>query len=123
VILRQLDRLEWNLTRRRKLAQLYQTELSSHPEMSLPVLPLDCKPAWIQFPIRVNDKLAFYKHMQRHSTDVTWTYRYSCAESYGQGGCPNALQAAKTVVGLPTTPFISNEQVIDICRAANQFTG
>lgn len=121
LVLRQLDRLEWNLSRRRKLAQMYQDELARHPELTLPVIPEDCSPAWIQFPILVDNKRAFYKHMQRNGVDLSWTFRYSCADSYGLDGFPNAQKAAKTVLGLPTYPSLSDEHAHLICNAAIQF--
>jgi dTDP-4-amino-4,6-dideoxygalactose transaminase len=119
----QLDRLKWNLVRRRSLALIYQNELSKNKKLSLPTIPDICNPAWIQFPILVEDKLAFYKHMQRNHIDVTWTYRYSCADSYGLEGFPNSLHAAKTIIGLPTNPYITDKQAMEICRVANQFIG
>ncbi|UCE40557.1 MAG: DegT/DnrJ/EryC1/StrS family aminotransferase [Candidatus Aminicenantes bacterium] len=119
----QLDRLRWNLERRRNLALIYQNELSKHTEVSLPEIAQACDPAWIQYPILVDDKLSFYKHMQRNQIDVSWTYRYSCAESFGIKGFPNSIHAAETIIGLPTSPFISDEQAMEICRVANQFRG
>jgi dTDP-4-amino-4,6-dideoxygalactose transaminase len=121
LVLRQLDRLDWNLSRRRKLAQIYQDELSKHPGLTLPILPEGCSPAWIQFPIQVDDKEAFYRHMQRNRVDLTWTYRYSCADSYGLDGFPNAQQAAKTVLGLPTYPSLRDEHAQYICDVAKKY--
>jgi perosamine synthetase len=121
LVLRQLDRLNWNLSRRRKLAQIYRAELSKHPGLALPILPEGCSPAWIQFPIQVDDKKAFYRHMQRNRVDVTWTYRYSCADSYGLDGFPNAQRAAKTVLGLPTYPSLTEEQAQYICHVAKKY--
>jgi perosamine synthetase len=121
LVFMQLDRLGWNLERRRNLALIYQNELSKHTEVSLPAISQACDPAWIQYPILLDDKLAFYKHMQRNQIDVSWTYRYSCAESYGIKGFPNSLHAAKKVIGLPTSPFITDEQAMEICRVANRF--
>jgi dTDP-4-amino-4,6-dideoxygalactose transaminase len=121
LVLVQLDRLAWNLGRRRKIAQMYREALSDLPGLSLLDIPDDRSPAWIQFPVLAKDKLAFYKHMQRHGVDVTWTYRYSCADSYGQNGYPNARQAAGTVLGLPVYPSLSDDEVLSICDAAKKY--
>lgn len=121
LVLRQLDRLEWNLSRRRKLAQVYQNELAGYPGLTLPVIPEDCLPAWIQFPILTDNKRAFYRHMQRNGVDLSWTFRYSCADSYGLNGFPNAQRAAKTVLGLPTYPSLPDEHVHLICNAAIRY--
>lgn len=121
LVLRQLDRLNGILGQRRRLAQIYCQELSGLPGLSLPVTPEGSSPAWIQFPIQVGDKRAFYRHMQRHGVDLTWTYRYSCAESYGLDGFPNAQMAAKRVLGLPTHPSLSEVQARYICRVAKTY--
>jgi perosamine synthetase len=119
----QLDRLVWNVNRRREIAQMYTGALSGHPKLTLPCIPRDSQPAWIQFPLIVEDKWAFYKHMQRHHIDIAWTYRYSCADSYGLQGYNNAQLAAKTVVGLPTYPILSDRQIQEICNAAKSYPG
>lgn len=119
----QLDRLKWNLERRRNVALIYQNDLSKHTKLSLPAIPLASNPSWIQYPILADDKFAFYKHMQQNQIDVSWSYRYTCADSYGIKGFPNSLHAAKTVIGLPTNPYLTDEQAKEICRAANQYRG
>jgi dTDP-4-amino-4,6-dideoxygalactose transaminase len=121
LVLMQLDRLDWNLKRRRKLAQIYQDGLSKHPKLILPVIPEGSSPAWIQFPVLVGDKMTFYKHMQRNGVDLSWSYRYSCADSFGLKGFPNAQKAAKTVLGLPSYPSLSDESAQYICNVAKKY--
>lgn len=123
LVLRQMGRLGWNLSRRRKIAQIYQSGLADIPGLRLPDILEDCSPAWIQFPVSVDDKMAFYRHMQRYHVDVTWTYRYSCADSYGWNGFPNAKRAAQTVLGLPTYPSLSDDQARYICEVAQKYAG
>jgi dTDP-4-amino-4,6-dideoxygalactose transaminase len=119
----QLDRLDWNLSRRRRIAGIYQDGLSRNSRLLLPVMPENCSPGWIQFPIMVEDKLAFYKHMQRNGVDVSWSYRYSCADSFGLDGFPSAQRAAKTVLGLPTYPSLTDENAQYICDVARKYPG
>ncbi len=121
LILRQLDRLPGNLARRRRLGQLYTERLTGHPCLTLPAIPEGCVPSWIQFPIIVADKQGLYKHMQRHRVDLSWTFRYSCADSFGLNGFPNARRAAETVLGLPTYPSLSDEQAEHICCAIGSY--
>ena len=122
LVIIQMNKLDWNLSRRRKIANIYYNELSGNASLILPKIPEDCSPSWIQFPIRVEDKWAFYKHMQRNNVDVTWTYRYSCAQSFGLNGYHNALSAAKSVLGLPTSPTLSDDDARYICTAAEKFS-
>lgn len=121
LVLKQMDRLEWNLSRRRKIAKIYQSELSGCAGLMLPEIPEDCQPAWIQFPVLTNNKWEFYKHMQRNQVDLTWTYRYSCADSYGFNDFPEAQKAAKTVLGLPTYPFLTDEDAQNISDLAKKY--
>lgn len=119
---RQLDRLVWNLGRRRKIAQIYRDRLANQTHWLLPEIPLSSAPSWIQFPMITESKLEFYKYMQSVGVDMSWTYKYSCAESFGARDCPNTQQAAKKVVSLPTTPFLTDEQADQICSKALRFS-
>jgi len=122
LIHRQIDRLEWNLDRRRKIAKIYREQLANHAGWLLPEIPESASPSWIQFPMICDDKLAFYKYMQSQGVDVSWTYKYSCAESFGFNNCPYTQQAAKKIVSLPTTPFITDRQAYQICHKALEFS-
>jgi dTDP-4-amino-4,6-dideoxygalactose transaminase len=121
LMLRQLDRLNCNLARRRRLAQIYTDQLAGHPYLTLPIIPEECVPSWIHFPIIVDDKQAFYKHMQRNGVDLGWTFRYSCADSFGLNGFPNARRAAETVLGLPTYPSLSGKKAEHICFVSRSY--
>ena len=121
LLLTQLDQLEWNLNRRRKIAQIYQDNLSDIPGIKFPLIPENSSPAWIQFPILVSNKEKFYKYMQRNGIDLSWTWRYSCAESFGLDGFPNTQKAAKTLLGLPTYPSLTDEDAHYICDVARKF--
>jgi len=85
------------------------------------MLPEDCSPAWIQFPIMTDNKMELYKHMQRNHIDLTWTYRYSCADSYELVSFPEAQRAAKTVLGIPTYPYLSDTDADRICASIKTF--
>jgi dTDP-4-amino-4,6-dideoxygalactose transaminase len=118
----QIDRLEWNLERRRKLAQIYKEKLEGHPDIKLTLNVENSAPAWIQFPIRVKDKGHFYRYMQRYGIDMSWTYKYSCADSYEREGFPMANTAAKTVLGLPTYPSLTDDQARYISSIASRYS-
>ncbi len=117
----QLDRLDWHLQRRRYLAQTYRESLSDCVPVRLPQIPSQCAPAWIQFPILVEDKESFYWYMQGLGVDLNWTFRYSCADSYRLNGFPNAQKAAKTLLGLPTYPSLTDKNARYICDAIKKY--
>jgi dTDP-4-amino-4,6-dideoxygalactose transaminase len=118
----QMNRSEWNLERRRRLAQIYAEELHNHPEIDLIETVEKGAPSWIQFPILVKNKGHFYRHMQRQGVDMSWTYKYSCADSYGQKDFPGAQIAAKTVLGLPTYPSLTDDQARYVCSVASRYS-
>ncbi len=121
LILRQFDQLEWNLNRRNQIAQIYFEELSNLEYLRIPKYVKGSLPSWIQFPVLVDDKFAFYKHMQKHGIDVTWSYRYSCPDTYDMGGYANSQEIAKSILGLPTYPTLSDAEAREICLAARKY--
>jgi dTDP-4-amino-4,6-dideoxygalactose transaminase len=118
----QMDRLEWNLHRRRRLAQIYAQGLEGYPEIELTIKHKKSTPSWIQYPILVKNKSHFYRYMQKHGIDLSWTYKYSCAESYQQDDFPQARMAAQTVLGLPTYPSLSDGHARYICSVARRYS-
>jgi dTDP-4-amino-4,6-dideoxygalactose transaminase len=116
----QLDRLAGQVDQRRRLAEVYRTQLEGTC-VRVPTVPAGAAPAWIQMPVRVRDKGKFYHHMLASGVDLSWNFRYSCAESYGQLGCTEARRAAETVLGLPTYPTLSDAQLAAVCRGLRSF--
>jgi dTDP-4-amino-4,6-dideoxygalactose transaminase len=118
----QFERLDWNLRRRRKLAQIYCEALQGHTEITLPLGSQSAAPAWIQFPIMVKNKDHFYHYMRKYGIDMSWTFKYSSADSYRQDGCPESQRAAQTVLGLPTYPSLTDDQARKIGLIAKRYS-
>jgi dTDP-4-amino-4,6-dideoxygalactose transaminase len=116
----QWPRLEANLARRRRLAAIYQAELAGVPGIGVPEVAADAAPAWIQFPIFVTEKAQLYRRLLRRGIDLSWTFRYSCADSYPCPPMPNARRAAESVLGLPTYPRLTDAAAECICAAITQ---
>jgi perosamine synthetase len=121
LILHQLAQLSAVVDRRNILADLYTNELTGHEHWELPSISKDYKPSWIQFPLLVDDKNKFYNYMQSKGIDLNWTFKYSCPDSFGLSGYPHAKRAALSVVGLPTYPFLTDEQAGYICETAKAY--
>lgn len=122
LILAQMDRLVFNMARRRKLASIYQNETKKIPWLRVPPLTDGCAPAWLQYSIFTEDKWGFYKYMQSNGIDLSWTYRYSCAESLEINGFPNSKRAAQSVLGLPTYPSLTDQQAEKIVYFARNYS-
>jgi perosamine synthetase len=121
LILSQFDRLEWNLSRRAKIASIYQSTLKELSWLKLPTISEKSSPAWIQFSFFADDKQSFYKYMQSKGIDLSWTYRYSCADSYRLEGFPNARKAAQSLLGFPCYPLLTDEQAHSISNLARKY--
>lgn len=121
LILSQLDRLDSNLERRRFLAGIYREELSDLRGIEIVSPPQESRPSWVQMPVRVENKKAFYKHMQAYGVDLSWAYRYACTDTYGLENFPASQKAARCVLGLPTYPSLDEEQSRYICHAARLY--
>lgn len=113
--------LDRNLERRRRIAQIYASSLTGCPQIELPKVSAESSPAWIGFPVKVARKRDFFKYMQSKGIDLSWTFRYSCADSFDFDGFPNARRAAQTVLGFPTYPSLSDEQAKYICTVTKEY--
>jgi dTDP-4-amino-4,6-dideoxygalactose transaminase len=112
---RQLVDLSESMTSRRELARLYSAELAGCAGLGLCAVPADAEPAWLQFPVFVERKEACYRFLLRQGVDLSWTYRYSCGESYGVPTTPHADHASRHLLGLPTYHGLSLEEARLIC--------
>lgn len=120
---RQLADLDRNIERRGHRAAIYERELDDVYGIELSRVPRGSRPAWIQYPVFASNKAGLIRELLRKSIDLSWTFRYSTADSYGVTSCPNARRAAQTVVGLPTYPRLSEIEAYRICAAIRSFAG
>lgn len=118
LILRQWEKFEENITRRRWIAGQYRKALQNNSAFHLPKILPGIEPVWIQYPLLVENKMSFYKHMQKNGVDITWTYRYTCAQEFPQTDCPNAETIARSILSLPCYPDLTDSEVQKICEAA-----
>lgn len=116
----QLNHLNENISHRNRLSRVYSECLKGN-YFRFVNPPSNSVSAWIQFPIILNKKEAFFRYMKSCGIDLNWTFRYSCADSYGAGNCPNAGNAAKSVLGLPIYPSLTIESATNIAQTAIAF--
>ncbi len=117
----QIDHLQTNIATRQALANLYASELAGIPGIHFCTVPEGAEPAWIQFPIFVEQKEACYRFLLRSGVDLSWTFRYSCSESCRGQTVPNADRAARMLLGLPTYPGLSPAAAQQICVLLRRF--
>lgn len=118
----QLGRLRANVASRQELARIYEEELSGCQGIALCPVPTSAEPAWMQFPVFVKRKDHCYRYLLRHGVDLSWTFRYSCGESYGRRTLPNTDYAVSHLLGLPTYGGVSPETARNICALLRDAT-
>lgn len=129
----QLDQLEAANTRRRQIVQRYMqafASLGSKNPVRLPELPLEADPAWLRFPIEVDNPNEMHAAAKKHSMMVGDWYDTALAPKtalfeafrYTNGMCPNAENAAKHVVNLPTYPTLTDDQVESVVRFVQNYS-
>lgn len=118
---RQLNRLFENVSDRQALASFYANRLAGLPGIQLLSVPSVSDPAWIQYPVFVEEKECCYRFFLQRGVDLSWTFRYSCGASYGIKNAPNSERAARTVLGLPTYPGFPIAEASRICGLMRQF--
>ena len=120
--LRQLRRLRENLAHRDAVAAAYRSRLS---ELGFepPRAPANGEPAFVRYPVWVEDRAAAVRRVAPHAVLGTWfTSVLEEADSpahggYEAGSCPNAEAAARHLVNLPTHLRVGRRDVDAITSA------
>lgn len=127
LLLTQLEQLESFTAHRRTIAAAYQKALP-RTRLRLPSPSPESKPAWLRFPLQVDDARGMRRAAQEQGMLLGDWYNaplipgdYSLpAFHYERGSCPLAEEAARHVINLPTYPRLSMKQanrVIDFIKS------
>jgi dTDP-4-amino-4,6-dideoxygalactose transaminase len=114
--LSQLRGLQANLEHRELVANAYEKYLS-RCGLRLARAPAKAQPAFVRYPVWVEDRPSVIRSLARHAVVGTWfTSVLEEAEppeavGYVPGSCPNAEQAARHLINLPTHPRVSERDV------------
>jgi perosamine synthetase len=120
--IRQLARLPSNLAHRAAVAEVYERRLAERG-FRLPQPPSETAPAYVRYPVRVEDRASAIASVAPHAVLGTWftsvleeaaAPRYA---GYEDGSCPNAEAAARHLVNLPTHPRVRPEDIDAIVAA------
>jgi perosamine synthetase len=126
--LSQLRGLQANLQHRELVASAYEKALS-RSGLRLPRVPPNATPAYVRYPIWVDDRPAVIRALARHAVVGTWfTSVLEEAEppeaaGYVPGSCPHAEQAARHLINLPTHPRVTETDVRTLTTALMQICG
>ena len=125
IALRQLARLDENLAHRRRVAAEYAARLEPMGFVA-PVVAADAEPAWVRYPVRVANRDAAIEALRRRTVPGTWFTSVQeeairpTLNGYVAGTCPNAEQAARELVNLPTHPRVGRKDVAAIVEAMSR---
>jgi dTDP-4-amino-4,6-dideoxygalactose transaminase len=120
--LSQLRGLDANLQHRELVANAYEKSLSRYG-LRLPRGPANATPAYVRYPIWVEDRPTVMRALARHAVVGTWfTSVLEEAElpeavGYVPGSCPNAEGAARHLINLPTHPGVTETDVRTLTTA------
>jgi len=128
----QLSGLAGNLEHRALVAHAYEAclhETAASGCVRLPRVPAHATPAYVRYPVWVEDRAAVIRALTRHAVVGTWfTSVLEEAEApeslgYEPGSCPHAEEAARHLINLPTHLRVDENDVRALTTALTQSVG
>jgi dTDP-4-amino-4,6-dideoxygalactose transaminase len=126
--IRQLERLEANVTHREAIARDYADRLGP-AGFRLPTPAPETRPSWVRYPVWVSDRSAAERALAPHAVAGTWFTSVleeatsPAAGGYQQGTCPRAEETARHLVNLPTHPRVTSADVETLTAALEGLAG
>jgi dTDP-4-amino-4,6-dideoxygalactose transaminase len=115
IVLQQLDSVRAGIERRSRIADRYYKGLKDIKEISLPPRRMDHSHIYLGYPIQVEDRDTFIRHMMREGRDIAIQHCRNLADEDAfrefRRDCPNARWVAQRVILLPDHPKYSDEEV------------
>jgi dTDP-4-amino-4,6-dideoxygalactose transaminase len=128
--IRQLQKLDENVARRRAIAMKYREELTELPHAILPAEKAEASSSWHLFPIRLRlerltaDRAQIFRALRAENIGVNVHYipvhlhpYYRDRFGYKGGEYPVAEQAYERLISLPMFHGMSDQDVNDVIRA------
>jgi UDP-4-amino-4,6-dideoxy-N-acetyl-beta-L-altrosamine transaminase len=134
--LSQLEKLEANLLRRRKIAAHYAASFREQAAITPPAVRTDVNPAWHLYPVRLNleklraDRAQVFRALRAENIGVNVHYipvhrhpYYRDRFGYRGGEYPVAEDAYERLISLPMFHGMSDQDVEDVVSAVNKIAG
>lgn len=131
--LRQLERLDENVARRRAIATRYCTRLPRSPRIILPEVKAEASPSWHLFPIRLGlehltaTRGEIFRALQAENIGVNVHYipvhlhpYYRDRFGYRGGEYPAVEKAYERIISLPMFQAMSDQDVEDVICAVSK---
>jgi len=125
IVLDQLETVDRGIERRSQIADRYYKGLKEVRGLQLPPRRMDHSHIYLGYPVQVDDREAFIRHMMHEGRDVAIQHCKNLADeecfSEFRRDCPNARWVAKRVVLLPDHPKYSDDEVDRTISAARAY--
>jgi dTDP-4-amino-4,6-dideoxygalactose transaminase len=126
IVLSQLDMADADLRTRIEYAMRYAGSLTGLTSLELPPTRSNGSHAYLVYPIQVEDRGDFVKHMMRNGCDLSIQHYNNTADlpcfKAVSRDCPVARAVARRVVLLPTYPRFGLDQVDRTIRVARKYS-
>lgn len=127
IVLPQLDGVDEAIRARIEFAKIYDAGLQGIDGLGLPPLREDFSHTYSYYPVQVEDREGFLKHMMRERCDVAAQHMKNCASlecfEEWRRDCPVAERTSHSVVLLPTYPRYSREDADRNVRVIREYFG
>lgn len=121
--LAQMDKLEWRLKRKKEMYKLYRETLKSVPKVQFIETDLEQASPWF-IDIIVEDPIDLSEYLKSKNIGARVFYpAIHTTKPYivGSGKFPNSLWAATHGLWLPSSTFLSDSDIILVCRYIKEF--
>jgi perosamine synthetase len=118
----QMKKLPWRVTWKREMFRLYRDQLADTNEVEFLPTDLSETTPWFMDAL-VPDPAALRKHLKEHGIGSRPFYPAIHSQpAYGQrGSCPNSEYAADHGLWLPSSSFLTDDQIQGICETIRSF--
>ena len=125
IVLQQLPAVDRGIERRSQIAERYYKGLNDVRGLQLPPRRIDHSHIYLGYPVQVENREAFIRHMMQEGRDVAIQHCKNLADEECfkafRRDCPNARWVAKRVVLLPDHPKYSDDEVDRTIAAAKAY--
>lgn len=129
ILLEKLSVFPQELVRRREIAACYTQQLSDI--VRTPFVPEDTQPSWAQYTVRLpnrmlRDRLRLSLSTRGIPSAVYYPKPLHLQGAFAylgvpKGALPRSEEACEQVLSLPMHPYLSDEEVLFVCRAVQEF--
>ena len=113
-------------SRRANIAEIYDKNITTSHVVK-PTILHDCKQVWHQYVLQVENRDAFRSYLLDNGieTDVhypTPPHLQPCYQRYKNNQLPKAVNLANSVVSLPISTNVGEQEALYICETINKYS-